>query len=134
MKLVASALVLIAGLSLFSNAIAAEPFTPEQYKEIEKLLAAERIRIKAEVRKEVLTELAQGKLNAEERQTPALTPRNGDMPEEPTAPLKGDLGLATADQVFSTRGSGIELSAAAGDGDAAIMLARSESGTRNGRF
>jgi hypothetical protein len=139
MKSIVSALVLIAGLSLCSTALATEPFTPEQYKEIERLITAERGRIRVEVRQEIMAELVQGKITAEEIHREATTadelvPSNGTGLDVTAEPLKGDLGLATADQVFSTRGSGIELSAAAGDGDAAIVLERSESDTRNGRF
>lgn len=122
---------------------AAAPFTPAQYQEIQRLIAAEREQVRKEVRAEVLAEVA-----AKQAQPPApaiaadaTPPAPAEQPvlREPRAAPTGNIGAATADQdlALGVQSPGlrkVEFSASAGDSDATIVFANSHSGLQGERI
>ena len=106
-------------------ASAAEPFTPEQRAEIQKMIAAEREQIRQEVRAEILAELKQNKSGAIEADPGQ--PMNAQqaataMPAMTRPALTDEITVVTAGRELSQGKSSIEFSAAAGDSDATIVI------------
>lgn len=109
------------------------PFTPAQYAEIQRLLEAQKIAIRAEVKAELLAEIAQQEEKAPAAVlSPVPAPPEAPPTDQAGRPPTGQIGFATADQDFAPGVHKVEFSASAGESDASLVFANSHVKSNDG--